>query len=682
MEHLLSPHQLLTDGDIWRQEELFTYINEQVKESGGKIRVFPLGIGNGVSSALIEGLARAGNGFSQSVQEGERLDNSVVRMLRGALTPHITDYTLEIKYEKDDDDFELIDQVTEGLEVLLSDSDTSQQMPQDPKPTISLFNATADPEKEDFKMQDVDYLPKLPHPKLLQAPHQIPSLFAFSRTNVYLLMSPETVQRNPTAVVLRATSAHGPLALEIPIEALPTPAETIHQLAAKKAVQDLEEGRGWIFEAKDQAGILVKDFHQSRFEDLVQREAVRLGEQLQVAGKWCSFVAVEANDAEIAGAKQAETIQSVEAEESGDGFELVSNSCDFSCGSDDWVSSASTPKPKTAFSGFEDYKNSPSTNLQFSCAIANLRLLQSTSSTLDTSHFELEFAHAAPADSYVGGTTVPEIMQQQFTGWSYNRPEVQQARIVGTTRKVDNKSLLCSSQSLQDNQMQHMLLGQQNKKRFMPAPQGLQSSSQVPLTPRPNRSYGQFIHPQQQQPAVSPILACGPPPVQAGAFFGAASFSAQPDNAAQSEPNNFTRDFKKKRSNGSPTLMSLTASNTCFGAPSSAIQDQDTMPSPTNWVTKSVSERVHSLISLQKFEGSWSAKDSEIFCIMALEVPKAPEGVDEKIWVTLLVTAYLEIKCATEEGTWGLVVEKAKDWVSATTGLEPAWKQARDWIMK
>jgi hypothetical protein len=59
---------LLTDGDIWHQEELFAYINEQVKETDGNIRVFPLGIGNGVSSALIEGLARAGNGFSQSVQ--------------------------------------------------------------------------------------------------------------------------------------------------------------------------------------------------------------------------------------------------------------------------------------------------------------------------------------------------------------------------------------------------------------------------------------------------------------------------------------------------------------------------------------------------------------------------------------------------------------------------------------
>jgi hypothetical protein len=308
---------LLTDGDIWRQEELFAYVNEQVANSKGSIRIFPLGIGNGVSHALIEGLARAGNGFAQSVQHGERLDNSVVRMLRGALSPHITDYTLEVKYDQEEDDFELIERVAEGMKVLLSDSEKTikpmgvQRIPQLQKPqrytpphqaTISLFDTSVNPEKDDIKdVADQDlFLPKVPYPKLLQAPHKIPSLFAFSRAVVYLLMSPDTIQRKPTAVVLRATSSHGPLALEIPVEVLPSPAETIHQLAAKKAVQDLEEGRGWIYDAKDETGTLIKDRFPSCFDDLVKKEAVRLGEKFQVAGKWSSFVAVSANDEEIA----------------------------------------------------------------------------------------------------------------------------------------------------------------------------------------------------------------------------------------------------------------------------------------------------------------------------------------------------------------------------------------------
>jgi hypothetical protein len=89
-------------------------------------------------------------------------------------------------------------------------------------------------------MEDVKIsLPDIHSPKLLQAPQNITSLFAFSRTTVYLLLSPETIQRNPTAVILRGTSAHGPLAIEIPVEVLSEPSETIHQLAARKAVQGM-----------------------------------------------------------------------------------------------------------------------------------------------------------------------------------------------------------------------------------------------------------------------------------------------------------------------------------------------------------------------------------------------------------------------------------------------------------
>ncbi|PQE25051.1 hypothetical protein CJF31_00005892 [Rutstroemia sp. NJR-2017a BVV2] len=279
---------LLTDGDIWQQEEFFAYINEEVKKSSGSIRIFPLGIGNGVSHALINGIARAGNGFPQTVQNGEKLDSNVVRMLRGALTPHITDYSMEVKYESDDDDFELIDKVTEGLENLLSESETKT-----PQTTtkISLFDPTI---KEDVSMPDVPplELPQIRTPKIIQAPNRIPSLFPGSNTTIYLLLSPDTIQRNPTSVILRATSQQTPLELSIPIEVLSIKSNTIHELAARKATQDLEEGRGWITEAKGVDGIYLKDQFASQLEEIVKREAVRLGEQFQIANRWCSFVAL------------------------------------------------------------------------------------------------------------------------------------------------------------------------------------------------------------------------------------------------------------------------------------------------------------------------------------------------------------------------------------------------------
>ncbi|KAE9363265.1 serine/threonine protein kinase-like protein [Stipitochalara longipes BDJ] len=41
---------------------------------------------------------------------------------------------------------------------------------------------------------------------------------------------------------------------------------------------------------------------------------------------------------------------------------------------------------------------------------------------LDTKNFDEEFTREAPTDSYVEGPILSSTMQQQFTGWSYNRP--------------------------------------------------------------------------------------------------------------------------------------------------------------------------------------------------------------------------------------------------------------------
>lgn len=40
----------------------------------------------------------------------------------------------------------------------------------------------------------------------------------------------------------------------------------------------------------------------------------------------------------------------------------------------------------------------------------------------DTNNFDPEFTSEAPADSYVEGPGLSQTLQQQFTGWSYNRP--------------------------------------------------------------------------------------------------------------------------------------------------------------------------------------------------------------------------------------------------------------------
>lgn len=276
---------VLTDGEIWQENAVFQYINEQL-ERGTDARVFALGIGQDVSHTLVEGIARAGNGFAQFVTQNEDTDQKVIRMLKSSLYAHTKDYSLEVNYG--DEDFELVEKVQDCLNIATSEESVKPTGP------TSFFNESANLDQSLKPRSRYDHLPSVSTPKLLQAPSTIPPSFPFNRTTIYLLLDEQTPQKDIKSVTLRATSANGPLELEIPISGT-TEATSIHQLAARKAIQELEEGRGWIHSAsiEGSATQLVQQKYESRFDELVEREAVRLGEKFQVASKWTSFVAVQ-----------------------------------------------------------------------------------------------------------------------------------------------------------------------------------------------------------------------------------------------------------------------------------------------------------------------------------------------------------------------------------------------------
>ncbi|CAH0045944.1 unnamed protein product [Clonostachys solani] len=288
---------LLTDGMIWDQERLFSLINKEVGEPGANARIFTLGVGSGASTSLIEGVAQAGKGFAQAVLDSEKMDKKVIRMLKGALLPHISDYSLEMTYQDasapPDDDFVVIEKDMESLNRPVVEEEKV-------KPVISLYNKNL--EGEDSSSDDsgpaavdakYDHLPPIDVPAYIQTPTDIPPLYPFSRTTIYVLLPTSSPGRKPKSVLLKATCSHGPLEVEIPIIHLPEPSTTIHQLAARREMKELEEGRGWLAKAKNAEGELLRTKHDGRFSDIVEREAVRIGIRFQVAGKWTSFVVVE-----------------------------------------------------------------------------------------------------------------------------------------------------------------------------------------------------------------------------------------------------------------------------------------------------------------------------------------------------------------------------------------------------
>ncbi|KEQ69351.1 hypothetical protein M436DRAFT_56301 [Aureobasidium namibiae CBS 147.97] len=276
---------VLTDGEIYAESQLFQYVNSQIHEKKVDARCFVLGVGRDVSHTLVEGFARAGNGVSQFITDDEIMDFKVIRMLKAALYPHVKDYRLEVKYD-DAEDFEMVESVLPQQM-----ADAADPLIEPPKAPISLFDPSANLSGTPDESSDrYAHLPDITVPGLVQAPHVIPPLLPYSRTTVCLLL--QNIDKAPKSIVLHGTCPDGPLMLKIPVKKIDNPSYTVNTLAAKRVIQELEEGRGWLNTAQ-QGTELVKDKYPSRLDELVEKEVVRLGVDYQVANKWCSFVAVE-----------------------------------------------------------------------------------------------------------------------------------------------------------------------------------------------------------------------------------------------------------------------------------------------------------------------------------------------------------------------------------------------------
>ncbi|KAJ5451517.1 von Willebrand factor type A [Penicillium cf. griseofulvum] len=268
---------VLTDGEVWNQTEVFDLVNKANQQHSS--RFFTLGLGDSVSHSLINGISRAGKGFTQTVLNNEDLNKTVVRMLKGALMPRLQNSRLDVDISK-------VDVEEDFVKVELPGDETTDTEPSPKK--ISLFDQD---HKEGEGIGDVcDPLPKIAVPSILQAPHDLPALFPFIRSNIYLLLS-QSIDSFPETIALRANSKHGPLELEIPVQDIGK-GQTVHQLAAKKTITELEESRGWIYSAKNAEGELIKKKWESRVDELAKTECERLGVRFQIAGKHCSFVAV------------------------------------------------------------------------------------------------------------------------------------------------------------------------------------------------------------------------------------------------------------------------------------------------------------------------------------------------------------------------------------------------------
>ncbi|PTB60203.1 hypothetical protein M431DRAFT_514664 [Trichoderma harzianum CBS 226.95] len=714
---------LLTDGEIWSQEALFNLINTQVSESKGAVRVFTLGVGTDVSHALIEGVARAGNGFAQTVGENEKMDRMLIRMLKGALTPHITDYTLEIKYEnndgsaeENDDDFEVIERVMDAMTLEVPSSGQAEESrTQQSQQPISLFDQSV--QDTDLEMSNTSNsvkakLPPLTVPRYLQAPFQIPPLFPFNRTSVYVLLSDSTPNRQPKSVILKGTSLHGPLSLEIPIATLTERGTTIHQLAARKATRELEDGRGWIFHVKNQDGKLLQEQFDGQFSDMVKREAVRLGTQYQVSGKWCSFVAIQDTDRNAHTGEEGEENNDDGDEEDDDGNEETD---DFEELSFDEIAAPGAPAQK------KKARRGPlQTARKSTGGKAPRKQLASKAAR--------KSAPSAAPGKLLGKGAVKQqrVASPQAQGLP---PMAQQKPIKKTPQQMAQLQMLQQQQML----LQQPIAEQQNRRRLLMVPQEMMPAGMQPLAgaqmaggmPTQNLTQQQMAHQQmaQQQQQMRARMQMqgqagmlqqsttrsgrpfGLSATAMGGGFGTSSSGGLFGSANNTTPTTGSSSFGNpppisphSGMFGGPSAAAFLLGNTSapatggsslgsssspsssgglFGsANSSAFAQQPTSGGPFD-LDNSEIDVLSTLSTLQTFAGNWQWNPSlegilgvtPLTATVKIQLPgQYTQHMD--VLATLCAVVFLKKKLASEKDSWELLVQKAEDWLRARTGAD------------
>ncbi|KAJ6476277.1 von Willebrand factor type A domain-containing protein [Mycena sanguinolenta] len=274
---------MLTDGDAWDLNGVLSEVKLAVSlaPKNAYVRVSVLGVGNSASTAMCEGIARVGNGTCMMVGEDEStFTGKIARMLKAAKTPPIADLTIDwglcgAKESTDAppecDDFEIVEAVSEKtnktLDLCDESPETNTMLPPPPPEVV---------------------LPLIS--RIQQAPFQIQNLFPNIRLNAYAILQGNTI---PKTVVIRGSTADG-AEIELPIsvvlsrlENAPGVPSAIHALAARKIIQDLEDGKH----------ALTKTISNPDDKDLLARTVkegiIRLGKTYSIASAHTSFVAVD-----------------------------------------------------------------------------------------------------------------------------------------------------------------------------------------------------------------------------------------------------------------------------------------------------------------------------------------------------------------------------------------------------
>ncbi|KAK7422355.1 hypothetical protein QQX98_001634 [Neonectria punicea] len=229
---------VLTDGHIWDQDAVMDLLQEVRTSSNGAVRFFSLGIGDGVSHELVEGIAKVGGGYAEVIPDAgiHALESRVVAVLSATLTGHVDQMSVELNQE-----------------VLFDDSQTDNGVPK----------------------------------KIAQSPTDTSTLSPFIRNRIFMLLEdkPKTGSSLRDLVIRTTNPAGEDICFTVPIKALEQKDTMIHKLGARALLGDLQRGQTQM--QLDASGTLKMP------REVVRAEGERLGCKWSLVSKWTSLVLVE-----------------------------------------------------------------------------------------------------------------------------------------------------------------------------------------------------------------------------------------------------------------------------------------------------------------------------------------------------------------------------------------------------
>ncbi|KAA1473925.1 hypothetical protein DENSPDRAFT_882390 [Dentipellis sp. KUC8613] len=240
---------VLTDGEDYEIERSIEYVGKAVAKASEQapIRIFTLGIGDTASSAMCEGIARAGNGVCLMATSSEDIVPKSARLLRAAKSALIKDVLID-------------------WEVGSTQS-----------PVVKRFQSLVGGASSALL------------PPFQQAPRKLGPVYPHLR---YVVFAITEAKKPPKTVVLRAQLQNGQQAtVSVPVRSVKlrqaggsTP--LVPTLAARHITTDILESS---------APSLKAPSSTSADLDLIKAAVIRIAEQHQIVTKYTSFVAVASN---------------------------------------------------------------------------------------------------------------------------------------------------------------------------------------------------------------------------------------------------------------------------------------------------------------------------------------------------------------------------------------------------